>query len=260
MLLYRGTQRPEISGVRKGLSYTPSLAAAIIWSSVPPDVWSRREAVFLPTSTVHRARLKRSAKVLSLAEDNYVSFDHVLAILGYGERDGIDHAEALKILQYMHNRITGRARGGEFLYRVVDEDGEELNERDLPFSLSNPMTLIGEFKDEFGGDDSIAARLRADTFIFADAPATQRAALKLGYDALHYRDLFAGAESVSEKLLGIRADDLEGVETDYDLQGEDVYVHETYRPLKAGAIEVVDSVLTKDLLRQVDLAELSRSK
>lgn len=256
--LYRGTQRPEIEGVRKGLSYTPSLPAAVIWSSMPPDAWGRREPAFLPTSTIHEAQIVRGGKVLQLAEDSYVSFQRILLLFGYGRRNGISKDEAIKILLYMHNRVIGKARGGEFLYKLVDEDGEERDDRHLPLSFSSPMTLISEFKDEFEGDDTITGRLAADVFIFSDAPAVQREAVRQGYDILSYRDVFQGAEGASEKLLGIPAEDLHGVETEYDLNRDRVCVHETYRPLTAGAIKVVGSILTKDLLKRVDPAEFSQ--
>jgi len=259
MELYRGTRREEVKGVRKSVSYTPSLPVAIIWSSRPPDVWGQREASFLPTSTVHIARLNTD-KILELSSDNHDSFLQILRALKYGVRGGLDHDEMLKILQYLHNRLIGRAKGGEFSYRV-----EGIEEEDIPFSLMDPKTTISELKWELEGIsdkkevEQEADRLIADTFIFADAPAVQRAAVNLGYKALYYPDVFQGGEFVAPKLLGIDVYGLQGVERQWDLEMEKVPVHETYRPLVAGAIIPVESVLTRDLLATVSAEQLEKS-
>jgi len=250
--LYRGTQHRKVEGVRAGLSYTTSLPAAIVWSSVPPDKWGQREAEFLPTSTVHVARLNTD-RVLELAQgDNHASFASVLMSLEYGDRGGISQEEATKILQYMHNRIIGKAKGGEFVYRVYDEEGELFDDNDLPFSLTDPLTGVSEIRDAFECADNpleTAGRLIADTFIFADAPAVQRAAIKMGYEAMFYWDLFQGAEHASKQLLGIEAEHLKGVEWDHDIDGERTLVHETYRVLVDHAVIQTRSVSVKELLR-----------
>lgn len=260
-MLYRGTQRPEIEGVRKGLSYTTSLPAAVIWSTMPPDVFAhdpkRRKAQVLPGSTVHIAEL-RTKKVLELAENNYTSFRDILLRLEYGDRNGIDEEEALKVLWYLHNRIIGRAKGGEFLYRVVDEDGELVDERDLPLSFTDPLTAVSEFREEFEFDPTLetAARLSADAFIFSDAPAAQKVARRLGYKVFLYHDVFAGGEGVSEQLFGIPVYELAGVDTEYDLEDDKVPTHETYRELVAGAVKPVETVRTRALLRDITEEEL----
>jgi len=262
MDLYRGTQTPGAKGVRGARSYTPSLPVAIIWSAEPSDSWSSREAKakVLPTSTVEFARLN-TGKILELSDYTYITYAEILKLLKYKKRGGIDQDEALKILKYLHNRITGMARGGEFKYTVTDSEGEPLDPNSVPFSFTSPMTLISEFKDEFEWDGSLdtAEHLTADTFIFADAPAVQRAALKLGYEVLMYPDVFAGGEFVAEKLLGIEVYDLKGVEEDRDLDGEYIPTHETFRPLVEGAVVPVQAVLTSELLREVDMSELKRA-
>lgn len=265
MMLYRGTQKPDAKGVRGAASYTPSLPVALIWSAVPGDMWARRPANFLPTSTIHFASLATDAdKVLRLSDSNHESFSEVLGLLKYGEPSGIDQDGVLKILQYMHNRIIGKAKGGEFRYIVLDEDGYPQDESDLPLSFTNPMTLIGELKDAFEFDGrhflvSHANRLTADTFIFADAPAVQRAALKLGYQAISYPDLFVGGETAAKQLLDMEVEDLQGVQIQRDIDSDDVPTHETIRPLAKSSVEPIKAVRTLDLLKEIDKAQLRES-
>lgn len=262
MMLSRGTQKPDDKGIRGAASYTPSLPVAIIWSAVPGDMWARKPAHFLPTSTIQFARLKTGeGRILRLSDSNYESFAEILGLLKYGERGGIDQDEAVKILQYMHNRIIGRARGGEFRYIVLDEDGRPEDEGALPLSFTNPMTLIGELKDAFEWDDrhflvSHANRLTADTYIFADAPAVQRAAVKLGYEAISYPDLFVGGESAAKQLLDMEIEDLQGIQMQRDIDSDEVPTHETIRPLTKGAVEPIKAVRTLDLLKEIDKAQL----
>lgn len=266
MELYRGTQTSSVKGVREALSYTPSLPVAIIWSAHPGDTWGNLAPHFLPTSTVHRAKLN-TKKILELSEYTHATFGRILRKLKYGRPGGIDDREALKILQYMHNRIIGKARGGEFKYAVLDEEGEHLDPEEVPLSFTDPVTLISEVKDEFQSASfdgikealTVADRIEADTFIFADAPAVTRAALKLGYEVMWYPDVFAGGEFGAPPLLGMNVEDLQGVEMDYDIEDDEIATHDTYRPLVEGAVIPVESVLTSELLREVDASELKRA-
>ena len=147
----------------------------------------------------------------------------------------------MRVLNYLQNRLTGKARGGEFRYRVLDEDGEERDEADLPFSFSASQTLLSGFREEFSDDGGmdVAHRLTADTYIFADAPATQQAAARLGHDAFRYQDVFEGGPSAARDLLGIDIADIACVEDEQDLQGEWVPSHDAVRPLAAARVERV---------------------
>jgi len=251
MKLYRGTQSRELGGVRKMASWTPSLPVGVIYSARPGDPWGSKSK-FLPTSTVHVGELTDDHKVLRLCAGGYgtyCSFREVLLLLEYGEPDGITDEEAKKILNYMHNRLTGRAKGGEFLVKVVDEDGIELEEDDLPFSLRNPYTVVRAFRDEFDswGLD-VAEYLEADAFIYADAPKFLVAAQRLGYDAVSYEDVFLGGTYAARDLLGCDVEDLQGVEENEDLEGNDVPTHETIRPIRADVIDVDESVPVSTML------------
>jgi hypothetical protein len=259
MMVYRGVQSPATKGVRGVASYTDSLPAAIIWSSVPPDFWNRRDAYFLPTSSVYFAKLA-AAKILTLSKFNYESFGNTLKALKYGRKGGMTEQEALATLTYLHKRVTRQARGGEFRYDLVDEEGEPVRDSHIPLSFSDPITVISEFADDLDWASSfeVADRLTADTFIFADAPAVQKAAIRMGYEALAYPDVFDGAEKASRTLLGLEVDDLEGVERAYDIDGERVPTHRTFRPLIQEALEPVETVLTRVLLEKMDRAELTK--
>lgn len=224
--LYRGTQRLDPGGIRKSMSFTDSKDVAIIWSAVPADVLRRSKAKFVPSSTLHTIEVDTS-NALDLG-DNSSTLGNVLRLL-----EGISHEEVLKILNYMHNRLTGRAKGGEFSFHVLDEDGNNPLEEEEVFGFSFTQTLISWFRDEWDYSPSIeeADRVVADTFIFADAPAVQRAALRLGYDWLTYRDVFEGGRSASIDLLKTTVGELEGVKWERDLNWEKVPTHQTYRLL-----------------------------
>jgi hypothetical protein len=84
---------------------------------------------------------------------------------------------------------------------------------------------------EYGWQEDSGYRLQADTFIFADAPAVQRAARVAGYDCIVYSDVFEGGRHASEVLLGVDVEELPGIDLDEDLEDDLVVVHDTYRPL-----------------------------
>lgn len=249
MKLYRGTQREISKGKKKTPSYTPSLPVAVIYSAHPGYGGN---PYFLPSSTVHVAELQDNARIIELcSHNNHCSFQRVLDVLQYGEPNGLTWDEALKILWYMHFRLTGRNAGGDFLYKVFNEEGDTENEFDLPLSLSDPITLIYEFREEFEYDDKIGSRLLADAFIFADAPRFGIVGSRLGFDAVSYRDIFS-AEKAAKVLLSCEdIYDLEGVDEEEDLEEEYVPAHKTVRPLHDGAIQIVESIPTAQLLPTV---------
>lgn len=250
-LLYRGTQSPKIKGRQVLHSWTPSMQVAMVYSAEPGDVWGMRPPSFLPGSTVHIGRLTPGARVLPLCPySGTCSLFSVLTALRFGKDGGISETEAAKILTYMHNRETGRVRAGQFQYRVIDEDGDEVLDTHLGFSLVDPETRVRNFRDQDFYDDPAEAsgRLEADTFVFADAPAVRRAATAQGWDAISYMDVFA--TSAPRDLLGEDAEDLDGVDTDMDLQDDEVPVHVTVRPLRPEVVMLERSVPTAELLAE----------
>lgn len=156
--------------------------------------------------------------------------------------------EVRKVFSYLHNRIFGKARGGEFRYLVRDEEGEERGEDEVPFSLLRPESLLSEAREDFRYDPSVVDRVFVDSFALADAPAVQRAALAAGYDAIVYRDVFEGGRGAAEVLLGKDVLDLDGVEEDEDLSGEMVPTHLTIRPLDSSRVFIIEKELSQDVL------------
>lgn len=255
LLLYRGTQREAIGGVRPTLSFTSSLGVALIWSAVPPDPFSSsrdsRVAHFVPASSVHAVHLAMRRPLAW--EGLTMSLYDVLVSLRYGEPDGITVEEVGKVYNYLHNRITGKAKGGEFRYEVVDEDGEPVeDESGLDFS---GRTRILDEKDLFMGSEDLedAGRLQADAFIFADAPAVVKAATRLGFDGIIHADVFAGGTGAAPTLLGLDVEELDGVEEDRDIDGEWVPSHRTWRPFSA------DQVVNVARLPSAEALDLWRS-
>lgn len=255
--VYRGTNRPEIKGVRKGLSFTYSLPVAVIYSSVPGDPFARsrelQKAHFLPSSTVHVATVNAHHS-LEFPQLPYMTFREALRLLNYGFDGGISGDEAVKILNYLHNRLIEKAKGGPFKYQVLDEDdGEPLTEENLPLSFTSPITLLSEFRDSWAWDGNLdtAELLVADSYIFADAPAFQRSAVAQGYDSLIYPDVFESAEYATEDLIGQPVWDLEGVEEEQDIEGEFIPVHMTLRILDPNIVVETISYPTEEVLPEI---------
>lgn len=255
--VYRGTQRRDIKGARKGLSFTPSLPVSVIWSARPGDVWARRKTVFLPTSTVHTAQLN-VRNPLILGKGCYDTLSHILELLRYDYVGGIPEEDVTRIYNYLHNRLTGKAKGGEFSFKVLDEDYEEIDDDVVPFSLSMPDTLISWVaREEWYYEPTIetASHLMADTYIFVDAPAVQRAALAQGYDSIVYVDVFAGGTSAAETLLGCDVEELDGVTMDYDIEDEFVPTHWSLRLLDPDIVESMTATPAEEIVETVDLCE-----
>lgn len=238
--VFRGTQSEDPTrSARKALSFTPCLGAALVYSAVPGDPWSRSKelsrAHFLPSSMVHAAVIHDGGSRLSWLWP-WMSFGDVLRSLRY-EEGGIDQVEALKILNYLARRSMGIAVGGEFKYVVKDEEYEEYEDDEKPWGIFEGS--LAWFRKEFEWEPTLecADRLAADTFIFADAPAVSRVADRLGFGSLHLTDVF-DAEGAVEDLLGI--DDIftiECVEEGSDLEDDFVPTHLTVRPFSRAKIE-----------------------
>jgi hypothetical protein len=241
-IVYRGTQTPVLAGFRVLPSYTDSLQIAQIWSAVPGDALYGRKAHFLDTSTVTKAHLEMASPIL--LPNARMSLGELLRILQYGQ-DGISYDESIKIYNYLHNRLIGKARGGEISVQFLDEDGEAIEE-ELTFSN---RTIVSTAKEAFEIDELEAAdRLIVDTFALVDAPAVFREAKKLGHDGILHKDIFQGGERGARELLGEEVYDLEGVEEEFDFLAEETYpIHDTYRPFDPSQVTVLSTLLAKDI-------------
>lgn len=261
MEIYRGTRTPSRKTVLGAPSYTPVLPVALVWSAQGADPWSSNrecwKARFVQGSTVHAAEL-HPEKLLDIRSfGNHSAFSSFLEVLGYKEHEEgtFSHEEALRVYNYLHNRVIGKAKGGYFSYMVLDENGEAMDESEVPLSLRNPQTLISfEARDDFEwmGTLEEASRLIADTFIFADTPAIQKAARRLGYDCIVYEDVFAGGTDAAPELLNVEARDIAGIQMRFDIENELVPVHDTYRPLDEKAITRLWSRPAEEILHIVE--------
>jgi len=241
-LVYRGTQTPDMTRSRLGiLSFTPCLEAAVIWASDPGgDIFrgSYKGPHFLDGSTVWAVHIT-SPKPLVLGDGNiFSSLQRLLDDLKHGEPNGITHEEIDKLLLYLHQRATGRlVNRTTFEYRVLDEDGEPLHETDeVGLSFRNPQTFFSAIRN--GDADYDFEQVEADTFAFADSKRVQQIAERLGYTSLVYLDTFGGAFA-AEPLMGIDPDDIDCVESVYDMDDDEIHAHETVRPLAGAKIEIV---------------------
>lgn len=237
---YRGVQQPKniLKGVRGLPSYTPIASAATIYSMRPGDNWGQRKPELLPTSTVQPAFIKAN-KPLHI-NDLTTQFGDFLRELRYGEADGITDEEVRKILNYLHNRQTGKAKGGDLLYKIVDEDGDEV-EIDFGDVLHGRTQILNLRDDiEMWPEDTleIADRLHAETYALCDAPMTKKVAERLGHDAFIYTDPFHPGEA-SEILFDKPDEELEGVGDAYNLEDDEVATIETIRPFSAEQIRPI---------------------
>lgn len=256
-LYYRGTQRPDPGHtVRSSLSFTPCLGAALIYSAVPGDVWSNRKTTFAPGSSVSAAVLDKDPALILGDGETYASVGEVLRALKYEREGGITHDEALKVYNYLHNRLIGKAKGGDFGYVYTDEEGEVVE--DVPLSFMRPESVISyHAKEEFDGGDGLAAadRLVVDAFILADTPVVQRVAVRLGFKSILYTDVFSGGEYAAKELLDLDVHDLACVMDCIDLEDESVPCHETVRPLSGAGIDYQWTLPSEEIRNRV-LAEV----
>lgn len=219
-------------------SYTPLASVAAIYSMRPGDAWGEREPSLAQTSTVQPAfiRVRKPIRVHELS----TTFGDILRALRYGEPNGITDDEVLKMLNYLHNREVGEASGGDLLYKVFDENEEEV-EADWG-DLLHGRTKIQNLRDDIEMDpDStldLADRLHAETYAFFDAPAAKRAAERLGYDAFVHTDPFRPGRA-SEILFDKEGEDLTGVGDEWNLEGEEVPIIDTIRPFSEDQIRPI---------------------
>lgn len=241
--IYRGTQRPDVTGRHPTASWTPALGVAVIYAARPRQ-WE--PPIFVSGSTVHVSEVPEGSKLLSLCRgDSYCTLETLIGELGYGSREGITDEEVDKLVGYLHRRVLGRAPGGEFQYLTYETDGSEIDEAMVPFSLFDPETRISLWRDwvlDEEGVEASAPYLHADTYAFADSPVVRRVARRLGYDFLVYEDIFDSGPFAAEELLGLDIEDLEGVDETWGLDEEPTTSHETLRPLHKGALGPVESL------------------
>jgi hypothetical protein len=237
-VFYRGTQTAQaLRGVRGVTSWTDSLTIALIWSAVPGDVWASRKTSFIETSTVHAAHLALRNPLVF--KHNGASVGDIMRALRYGEPNGLTDEELRRVWNYLHNRLYGKAKGGEFNYVAYDEEGDELGSDEEPFSIQGNVSHFTELRDEqeyAEGEQlfAIGDQIAADAYVYFDSKRVQEAARRLGFDGLIYMDIFEGCQYAAEELFDPREVDcelIEGIEIDQDVKYDDVPTHWTYRPL-----------------------------
>jgi len=158
MRLYRGTQQPEVQGHHALTSWTPSLPVALVYSARPGSRIWRQPPELLEGSTIHRARLPTSARILSLCGGSVTcSLWEVMSSMDYGAPNGATDDDVRRILNYMHNRLTGRAQGGPFEVRASFPDRVPITEEDVPFSVRRPQTEVSVFRDDVWDDEGPSA-------------------------------------------------------------------------------------------------------
>jgi hypothetical protein len=254
MLVFRGTRLSHVKGRLQGASYTTALPIALIWSARPPNPWGSKaqaKAAFVPHSTVHFARLDPST-VLELYDSNHMSMEDVLLKLRFGEPDGITAEETEKVFHYLTNRLSGRAPGGEFRYRMQDMEDENIEGSIFTFASEHYRRFYWD------SDDIETARgFIADTFIFADSPTVQKVAARLGYKVLSYPDVCGGCEQAVEDLFDLKdVYALRGIFRELDVEFTYMPTHTTLREIVPGGIVPTGAIRSSELLRRLKPSDL----
>lgn len=183
-----------------------------------------------------------------------------MSALGFGEKGGMTLRELKRTLIYLHKRHLGLAPGGPFSSVILDEDGEAV-ERERAFYLS-ARSHIRDFWEELEGESaqdqlSMGGLFVADAFVFADATAVQEAAVRAGYDAIVYDDVFGGAETVLEDLTGLRPEQIGCLSLEEDPfsywkeEFEESWYHRSVRPLRSDVVTNVKSMPAMEALAEM---------
>lgn len=272
---YRGTRRAKEQGRLKLRSYTSSPEIASIYAAQPGDMWAtnkaHRNAHYVPGSSVHRYDELPIDNPIDLAEGPIITMKEFLQKMHWGEdcedcegigtyedgetcercqgegQVGIRHAEVCDLMNYLIKRYNGHLKMTEFLWRYVDDEGEEAEEQ--IWSLDPPMVHCGldEWLDEWDMDVSseddpyafdLGYRLAVDAYALIDWPGFVDVAKRIGYDGVIHHDVMDGAHA-SQDVLGIDPEDIEGLEDgeywggwwdDYGDEMDASWVHDTVRP------------------------------
>lgn len=250
-IAFRGSQFQDFQrGVRGAPSFCPSLPVAMIWSSRPSG---HEPPQVLESSTVTKVVI-RPKNILRI-EPSWMSLDEFASILKKDtpEEGGVSKEEFRKILNYLHNRTTGKASGGPFAIRVWDEDKEEVSEEDFPLSFSNPETLPSVARRMFDFEGFEACdRVKVDVYALMDSPTAQTVCKRIGFDAVSYLDVFEGGARAARSIFAEEATSLSGVRETRDLSGRRVLCHSTIRTLPGCEVSISWQRPTLDLIRSGD--------
>ena len=228
-VFYRGTRRPDVQGHQAVSSWTPSLGAALIWSSNPG-----LRGALEPGSTIHAATLPAKTKVLDLTHWGISwSLRDLAEVLGWP--DGMTEEDGRKLLNHLHQRKLGRTKlSHEFQMKAYLPNGAEVEDEDLGFSLLMPETfaswILDDLEDLHGAALDDLVRFAADSFAFADSPTVRRLAQAQGYGAISYLDVFSGGTWASPKILDMEIEEVPGVSMEDDLEWDEHPAHVTMRP------------------------------
>ena len=185
-----------------------------------------------------------------------------MSALGFGDKGGMTLRELKRTLIYLHKRHLGLAPGGPFSSVILDEDGEAVEQERAFYPIYRAQSHIRDFWEELEGESTIdqlsmGGLFIADAFVFADAPAVQEAAVRAGYDAIVYGDVFGGAETVLEDLTGLRPEQIGCLSLEEDPfsywkeEFEESWYHRSVRPLRSDVVTNVQSMPAVEALAEL---------
>jgi len=207
MVFYRGTQSKKNLFTNLGtLSFTTDPDVAKIYSARPKTKNWTFTADFVEGSTVGAYHLKMTNPI-EIDEIDGTPLDFIESYLGGLDKVGRD--DVLKLLAYLANRESGKAKGPRFQYEFEDDaedyiDNDEFMGIEIGSSLKSLYTTVKDRYDD-GAMADVKDALNAvvlDYFVLIDAPAFKRLAKAAGYDGIIHTDAFDAGPMVSQKLLG----------------------------------------------------------
>lgn len=226
---YRGTQSPKNLFTNLGtLSFTTDHDVAKIYSARPKSKGFETTADFVKGSTVGAYHLKMSNPI-KIDDVDGTPLDFINEYLGGLKKVGKD--DVLKLLAYLANRESGKAKGPRFNYEFdyyADDYIRPAKFMDISIgpSLGSLHTTVRDLydDDDMDGIENALGAVVIDYFVLIDAPAFKRLAKAAGHDGVIHIDAFDAGPMVSQKLLGKDVEDK----------------HMTYRPFDKSQVVPVN--------------------
>lgn len=245
LVFYRGTRRPSIDGRLNTQSFASSPDVGSVYAATPSSSWSNPDPSYLRGSTVHPVHIKMTNPLDLRRYGHQMTFGDYLTAMRYGQEGGMQHDEAIKVLNYLskrYQRTVGMDGRGDFAFKVRrhedDYDPEVHDSEDLDdeWGSNQIQQLRDDMEYERDPEKFIRQghRLQADSYAFADSPRTKAVGQRLGHDGVIHHDVFQGANVAGPALLGKDPEEMHGVSMEGDDIDNENYdqlpTHETWRP------------------------------
>lgn len=207
MVFYRGTQSKKNLFTNLGsLSFTTDQNVAKIYSARPKSNGWDFDADYVEGSTVGSYHLKMNNPII-IDDVKMKIIDFIRFHLGGLKKVGRE--EVQKLILYLLNRESGKAKGPRFEYDFdyyADEyiDSDSFMGVSIGPSLKSLYATVRNAYDEKDLEkvEEVLEHIEVDTFALIDSPAFKRLAKAAGHDGVIHTDAFDAGPMVSKKLIG----------------------------------------------------------